>query len=285
MRKTITLLASALIIGCNLPGAENKNTGKFNKKQPGNPPDSAVARKIEQIPLPEGFKRVPVADGSFADFLRNIPLKKSKTVRLFNGEPKRNQEAQYAILDIPVGNKDLQQCADAVMRLKAEYLFEQKKYSDIVFYDNEGGVYSFTPPYTRANLERLMLRVFGMCGSASLERELRTVSSFTDIQAGDVLIRGGFPGHAEIVTDVAINKNGEKIYLLAQSYMPAQDIHIVKNPMNDDFSPWYSAESEGNDIITPEYLFTKNQLRRWPGRWKEAGGVVEPAGRSGSAGR
>ena len=34
-----------------------------------------------------------------------------------------------------------------------------------------------------------------------------------------------------IVADVAFNKKGEKIFILAQGYMPAQDIHIVKNPM------------------------------------------------------
>jgi hypothetical protein len=207
---------------------------------------------------------LPVAAGSFAYFLRTIPLKNSKTVLLYNGSPKLNQQAHYAILDVPVSNRDLQQCADAVMRLKAEYLFEQQKYDALVFRDNEGGVYTFNPPYTRQNLEKFLLRVFGMCGSASLEKELQPVNAFKDIQAGDVLIRGGFPGHAEIVTDIAVNEAGEKIYLLAQSYMPAQEIHIVKNPLNEDTNPWYEADAAGKEIVTPEYVFTKNQLRRWP---------------------
>ena len=50
--------------------------------------------------------------------------------------------------------------------------------------------------------------------------------------------------------------------MLAQSYMPAQDIHIVKNPMDDELSPWYKV-SDNNEIITPEWKFYKNQLRQW----------------------
>lgn len=264
LRKTITLAASVVALGCTLPGAE-QNTGTPSGTNRATPPPDSPVSSIQHIPLPEGYHREPAAKGSFAAFLRNIPIKNSHTVLLFNGTPKRNQEAHYAILDIPVGRQDLQQCADAVMRLKAEYLFSQGRYNDIVFRDNEGHVYVFAPPYNRSNLEKFMLRVFGMCGSASLEKELRSVAHFSDIQAGDVLVRGGFPGHAEIVTDVAVNDAGEKIYLLAQSYMPAQDIHIVKNPMNSDSNPWYDATDRGNEIYTPEYTFTRNQLKRWEG--------------------
>jgi hypothetical protein len=77
-----------------------------------------------------------------------------------------------------------------------------------------------------------------------------------------VLITGGSPGHAMLVTDMASDAAGHKIYLLAQSYMPAQDIHIVKNPMNDGLSPWYRADEPL--IITPEWTFHSFQLRRWP---------------------
>ncbi|MEJ7611293.1 MAG: DUF4846 domain-containing protein [Ferruginibacter sp.] len=45
-----------------------------------------------------------------------------------------------------------------------------------------------------------------MCGTA-LEQ----------MQAGDVLKRGGFPGHSVIVMDMAIIGSGKKVYLLARS--------------------------------------------------------------------
>ena len=101
-----------------------------------------------------------------------------------------------------------------------------------------------------------------MCGSASLSKQLKPVIDFSDITPGDVLIRGGFPGHAVIVMDVAENIKGEKIFMLAQSYMPAQDIHILVNPADENLSPWYKV-NDGMKIVTPEYLFYKNELKRW----------------------
>src|SRR5690349_24986363 len=77
-------------------------------------PAPANVTRVGNIPLPDGFERVAVAKGSFAEWLQNVGIKKDNTVYLYNGQPKRNQEAQYAVLNIPVGKKDLQQCADAV---------------------------------------------------------------------------------------------------------------------------------------------------------------------------
>jgi Domain of unknown function (4846) len=240
----------------------NNNTDTLQGLNTGNTIAVNPYRKIKAIPLPDGFERIKDDSGSFPKFLRNINLKENTTVYLFNGQPKRNQFAQYALLDISTGNKDLQQCADAVMRLRAEYLFSQKQFDQIIFYDNEHTVYNFSMPYTREHFDKYLSRVFGMCGSASLAKQLKPVNSFSQIQPGDVIIRGGFPGHAVIVMDVAVNNTGKKIYLLAQSYMPAQDIHVLKNPNNTGLSPWYEVNDD-TIIATPEYTFTQNELRRW----------------------
>jgi hypothetical protein len=69
-------------------------------------------------------------------------------------------------------------------------------------------------------------------------------------------------GHAVIVVDMAENNEGSKIYLLAQSYMPAQSIHILKNMGDSGLSPWYKISAD-NEIITPEWTFLKGDLRRF----------------------
>ena len=102
----------------------------------------------------------------------------------------------------------------------------------------------------------------GWCGSASLDKQLSQVTTFSDLKTGDVFIKGDFPGHAMIVTDMAINPKGEKVFMLIQGYQPAQDIHIVINPMDQEFSPWYQLTSE-NEIYTPEWTFQTSQLHKW----------------------
>ena len=238
---------------------------------------------INTISLPNGYERLNVGN-SFAGWLQHLPISSDNTVYLHNGEKKYNQTAQYKVLDIDVGNKDLQQCADAVMRLRAEYLYSSKQYDKIHFNYTNGVKIPFTKwssgfyPSLKGNkvvwvtssnnksyksFKKYMINVFMYAGTASLEKEMKTVL-LSDIQAGDVFIKGGFPGHAVIVVDVAINKKTkDKVFMIAQSYMPAQNIHILKNPTNKEFSPWYSVGEIQNVINTPEWTFYDNQLKRF----------------------
>lgn len=81
---------------------------------------------------------------------------------------------------------------------------------------------------------------------------------------GDFLVQGGSPGHAVIVLDEAINgKTGKRMLLIAQSYMPAQEIHILKNPFEPSISPWYRAPEEERSFLTPEWNFPPGTGRRW----------------------
>lgn len=240
----------------------NNNTGTATFSTANADANKNPYKQIQAIPLPAGFKREKADSASFTSYLRSIGLKEQTTVYLYNGHTKQNQTAQYALLDISVGNTDLQQCADAVMRLRAEYLYGLKQFEKIIFSDNDNTVYTFTAPYTRDHFDKYLSRVFGMCGSASLSKQLKPVNRFAGIEPGDVLIRGGFPGHAVVVMDVAVNDAGKTIYLLAQSYMPAQDIHVLKNSVNEELSPWYEVNDE-KVIQTPEYIFTQKELMRW----------------------
>jgi hypothetical protein len=215
------------------------------------------------ITAPAGYTRLKATDDSFAAWLRKIKIKEDRRVHLFDGRLKQNQDAQFVVLDIPVGNKDLQQCADAVMRMRAEYLYRQKRYSEISFSDNNGKKYNCPAGADRRHFDQYLETAFAYCGTASLEKQLRRVPNFNEIQPGDVLIRGGFPGHAVMVMDVAADTSGRKIYVLAQSYMPAQEIHILRNPLYDDLNPWFSVDDANPLIYTPEWTFRKTELRRW----------------------
>jgi lysine/ornithine N-monooxygenase len=106
-----------------------------------------------------------------------------------------------------------------------------------------------------------MEMVFNYASTLSLSKMLHS-KSIADIAIGDVLIIGGSPGHAEIVVDVAENTAGKKVFLLAQSYMPAQETQVLKNLMDSQLSPWYRA-AINSDVVTPQWTFSIDQLKTW----------------------
>ena len=235
--------------------------------------------------VPEGYQRVKADSNSFCHYLRNLPLKPAGSkVKYYNGYEKDGEGVYDAVVDLPIGNKDLHQCADAVMRLRAEYLYTQKQYDKIHFNFTNGFRCDYSewmkgkrvaingnkvswkqsaqPSNTYKDFWNYMELIFSYCGSLSLSRELKAVE-VGDIQPGDVFIFGASPGHAEIVVDVAMDtKTNKKIFMLAQSYMPAQETQILINPNDEKLSPWYSVDF-GQTLHTPEYNFGRGELMRF----------------------
>ena len=217
--------------------------------------------------------------------MQNTSLKPHGTlVYCYNGQEKANKVAA-AVLNIDVGNKDLQQCADAVMRLRAEYLYKTKQF-DLLHFNFTSG---FKADYSKwrsgyrisvkgnnvswikttkesesyQSFREYLNIVFTYAGTASLTKELKQIS-LSQMQIGDVFIKGGSPGHAVIVVDMAVNpQNNKKLFMVAQSYMPAQDIHILINQNKSTISPWYELDETASEIETPEWTFAANQLKRF----------------------
>jgi hypothetical protein len=239
---------------------------------------------LNRISVPENYERIKIERGSYADWLRHLPLKPGNPeVQLYNGTLKYNQSAQFAVLNIDVGKEDLQQCADAVIRLKSEYHFSKKETENIHFRFTSGDNAEYSKwaegyrPVIKGNkvswiksaskddsyksFKAYLRQVFMYAGSSSLSKEMQAIE-LKQMQPGDVFIKGGFPGHAVVVLDMAVNtRTGKKIFMLAQSYMPAQDIHILKNPKEAN-TPWYPLDFEGS-LETPEWTFEQSELKRF----------------------
>jgi len=234
---------------------------------------------------PAGFQRAAAAPGSFAAWLRGLPLKPAGApILLYTGAPKFRQDVHAAVIDIDVGTRDLQQCADAAMRLRAEWLYAMQRPGEIAFNDTGSGqpisfsrwaagerprmsgralVWSraATPDAGYASFRRYLDTVFTRAGTHSLERQL-AAAPINDIAAGDLFIKGGFPGHAVLVADAVKSAAGATRFLLLQSFMPAQQIHVLKNLHDADASPWYRLDF-GDRLATPEWVFARDSLRRW----------------------
>lgn len=234
---------------------------------------------------PKGFVRQLTPEGSFARYLQELPLKPhGSPVHYFDGRVKQRSSVHAAVVDLDVGNRDLQQCADAIMRLRGEYLFKKGAFEDLSFNFTNGFPAEFSKwaagqrikvsgnqvnwyagakkDHTYQNFRKYMDMVFAYAGTLSLEKELVPIS-IDSIAIGDVFIQGGSPGHAIIVVDLLTNENNdEKLFLMAQSYMPAQEIHILQNPRDKQRSPWYSNQIKGR-LVTPEWIFDFSDLRRF----------------------
>lgn len=239
-----------------------------------------------RIRTPANFQRIYANEDSYASYLRHLPLKShGSEVMLYDGSTKPNYDIYEAVIDLAIGTKNLHQCADAVMRLRAEYLWNQKRYEDIHFNFTNGfrvdyskwmtgnrmvvsgnksyWVDSSTPSNTYQDFWEYMELIFNYAGTLSLSKELVPVV-LEDIKIGDVFIWGGSPGHAILVIDMAENVNTkEKIFLLAQSYMPAQETQILRNPNNFERSPWYAVAESVDGVITPEWTFNVDELKRF----------------------
>lgn len=283
---TIALTAFAAVVWSGLACAQSTSEGA--QTAPASARRSAqaagqVTRTVASIAAPAGFERTPAASGTFASWLRRLSLRPGRPpVKLYNSLLKANQSAHFAIIDIDVGARDLQQCADAVIRLRAEYLFAGRCAGDIRFNFTSGHPARWQdwkdgqrpsvngsrvvwraaapPDGDYRNFRRYLDTVFTYAGSLSLSRELVAVRDPALIEIGDVIIKGGTPGHAVLVVDVAANAAGERVLLLAQSYMPAQDVHILRSPEGTD--PWYRARS-GGTLHTPEWVFSWQDVRRF----------------------
>lgn len=237
-------------------------------------------------PLPTGWTPAPEPPGSFAAWLAGLPLLPAGSpVLLHDGRPKARQDVHASVIAIDVGKRDLQQCADAAMRLRAEYLFSTGAFDRIRFNFTSGDEAAWSRwldgwrPTVQGNSVRwsrsartdaswktfrsYLDTVFNYAGSWSLERSLVPVEDEATVLAGDVFIQGGFPGHAVMVLRVtAPAADGSVLVLLAQSYMPAQQVHVLRNPLEPERGPWFRIPY-GERLETPEWVFPAGSLRRW----------------------
>ena len=247
--------------------------------------NNSIAKRIAP---PQGFTRVDVQPGSFAQWLRHLPLKSgTPAVTYYTGRPRGNA-SHAAVIDLDVSRRDLQQCADSIIRLRAEYLFSRNQRSAIAFHLTSGervdyarwsqGYRPSRPRRAAANAPFRWTRsagqdnshaafraylefVFTYAGTHSLSAELAPAAG--PVEIGDVFVQGGSPGHAAIVVDVAADAAGNRVFLLAQGFMPAQDMHVLKNLGDGQPSPWYAADF-GETLRTPDYTFRAADRKRFP---------------------
>lgn len=234
---------------------------------------SSVPQQPKQQLVPARF-----APDSWRHFLQHLPLKTGPVVD-YKGRMIPDQGKHVAIIDFDIGEQDLQQCADALIRLRAEYLFAKKAYDKIGFHFSSGHYYAWNDyrrglrpvvhgsnlkfitvspcERTYSSLRKYLNIVFSYAGTASLYNELKPCDSFA---VGTVIITPGYPGHCSIIIDEAQNDAGEKVFRLAEGFMPAQSIYVLHNPYEPNAAGWYRLK-KNETIHTASYTFRHYALR------------------------
>ncbi len=221
-------------------------------------------RVASAFPPPEGAVRVE--GGPFGAWLGALELGPAdRAPRTHDG---REVHHTARVVALPLVDGDLQQCADSAIRLRAEYLRERGE--PVSFHATNGQVL----PWGRfAAGERVALvgerlvwkddgsgawedylsAVFTWAGTASLQR-LDSVAVDRP-QPGDLLVQGGFPGHAVVLLDVA-ERGAETFVLVGEGFMPAQEFHIELGPE----AGWWRWEP---GLALPHWSFDADDLRRF----------------------
>ena len=284
MKKAMLLgLCILLLSGCAAPSPGNGGNVDIEPEKPteqGLPGMTLETR----FPAPEGFERIPMEDGSFGTFVRGYALKEADApVLLHNGEKKGNQSFHAAVFALPLEDLDLQQCADSIMRLYAEYYWRRGEPEKIGFHFTNGffcdyakwregyrvkvrwneAKWSKDTEYDDSyeTFVKYLWQVFNYAGTLSMETYETEIIDLSDMTIGDVVIKGGSPGHVVMAVDVCENADGQRAWLLAQGSMPAQEFHVMQNPLHPD-DPWYYEEEVTSALKTVEYDFLEADMIR-----------------------
>lgn len=201
---------------------------------------------LGDVPPPKGFVRIEGSDNGFAAYLRKLPLSHADSVvRVYDGT--RNDSLQpysYRVIDLPLLGVT-EQCADMCMRLRADYLFGVRQFFRIKFEDTQHHRLHYKYGYNRPALNQYLKDVYKVANTESMKASM-PLRKLSDMQPGDVFVYDAKSrsssryGHAMLVADVAVNKvTGQKAFLLIQGSTPASSLHVVRNVVQADVSPWF----------------------------------------------
>jgi hypothetical protein len=204
-------------------------------------------------------------------------------VTRFDGSVAHPADDEYVagVIAIDLGSADLQQSADVVIRLHAEWLWSLGK-KDAISYPGgpklmmplsrwEKGqrviadgpnafwvVQSKPAAADYAEFRRYLDVVFNWANSASLARRTEPVEPRA-LLPGDFFLHTKPPGHVAIVLDVAEKPSGERLALLGQALSPTESVHVIRPGRA---TAWFSLRPGHSVVTARSAAFGWDELRR-----------------------
>lgn len=244
-----------------------------------------VSSRVEP---PTGYIRTPLPATTFQAYLQSLSIKSADSkVLQFDGY-KKKYECYSAVMDLTLLDKDLMHGEHYIQLLRANYLYNNSKYDMIKYSYDDGRSISYeewangmrfvwqdsifvldsvaAPANSEVSFIKYMNEIYKNSSTSGLNCDTE-VLEMNQLSIGDVLIQPTDQhqkGHAVLVLDMVVNpETGEKLLLLAQGYMPAQNMHILSNPYEEDISPWYRVQEDEMYFATAQWTFRKKHVRRF----------------------
>lgn len=200
-------------------------------------------RSVSDIPAPAGCWRQGLAPGSYAAWVRALPLKTDDRILAHDG---RTVESGFyrvlAVLGLPLlFRDDLEQCADWCFRLWAEYHRENGKLGNLYLFDFGGNKRTYAK--SGNSYEGFLRWAMANANSHSLKRGCARADT-SGLMPGDMLVqnRDGGIGHVSVVIDACRDSAGSRYYLMGYGYMPAQEFHIERADSAHGPEGWFTLE-------------------------------------------
>jgi hypothetical protein len=242
--------------------------------------------KILDIKLPDvSYKRINVEQNSFAEWLRNLPIK-PKDSPVFDYKGRIHKSAKDTtigkVIAWDIKDKYMEQCMDILVRFYAEYIWKIQNTS-ILSLPLPGGKWIYwndwkdgiRPVFKGINVE--LKKTASPDSSRSIfEKYLRTIFNVShtqqfyhaylmlnpdQIKIGDFIVKKGTKSHAVMIVDLAENKEGDLIALIGHGDTPACEFHLLAYSRNQI---WFPVDSSINQFPLPiKRMMTWDGLRRF----------------------
>jgi hypothetical protein len=243
--------------------------------------DTAYDRFARAIP---GYSLFVAELGSWTEWLRLLPLAAPGTpVRNFQGQivVPGDDEHLAAVVAIDVGSRDIQQSADVILRMHAEWRWFSEDYRMLYLSDSElelplqkwragerlvadGDQPKWVtqqapqPKVDHAEFRAYLDSVFAWSDSRALLAESVALRP-ENLEPGAFFLHAGNPSEVLLVLDVATSPAGARAMLLAQALNPAENIHVLR-PSRD--SAWFPVRTDQPVRVPRAQPFSWTELRR-----------------------
>jgi hypothetical protein len=235
---------------------------------------SNLLRRIEDIPVTDSaYQRVEVAEVSdFGHWLRQLALKPvGSPVLSYKGKVRKTAQdtTVAAVISLDIQGRRQEQCMDILIRLYAEYLWQNSSAEGLSL-PLPSGVWLSWPAWREGlrpefhgvqvklkhqaeadssfqNYENYLRLIYSESHTQQFYHGLKPIDR-QDLKIGDFIVSRGSKSHAVMIVDLARNKRGQLVALIGHGDTPACEFYLLNYRINN---PWFPINFEQEKLPLP----------------------------------